>query len=81
MSLFGIYPMDIYRVFQQKKYVQGWSLKHYLSWYLKIHQALAGVVQWIECLPTNREVTGSIPSQGTCLGSGPGPRLGDVRGN
>ena len=34
--------------------------------------ALAGVAQWIECQPVNQRVTGSIPSQGTCLGCGPG---------
>ena len=37
---------------------------------------LAGVAQWIECWPTKQTVTGSIPSQGTCLGCGPGPQLG-----
>ena len=46
-----------------------------------IHQikkflALAGVTQWTECHPANRKVAGSIPSQGTCLGCGPGPLLG-----
>ena len=35
--------------------------------------ALAGVAQWIECRPTNHRVAGSIPSQGTRLGCGPGP--------
>ena len=35
--------------------------------------ALAGVAQWIERWPANQEVVGSIPSQGTCLGCGPGP--------
>ena len=38
--------------------------------------ALAGVAQWIECWPENQRVTGSIPSQGTCLGCGPGPQWG-----
>ena len=38
--------------------------------------ALAGVAQWIECQPANQRVTGSIPSQGTRLGCGPGPQLG-----
>ena len=33
--------------------------------------ALAGVAQWIECWPANQKVTGSIPSQGTCLGYRP----------
>ena len=36
-------------------------------------QALAGVDQWIECQPANQRVAGSIPSQGTGLGCGPGP--------
>ena len=38
--------------------------------------ALAGVAQWIEHQPVNQRVTGSIPSQGTCLGCGPGLRYG-----
>ena len=36
--------------------------------------ALAGVAQWIECRPANQRVAGSIPSQDTCLGCGPGPQ-------
>ena len=36
--------------------------------------ALAGVAQWIERWPVNQKVVGSIPSQGTCLGCGPGPQ-------
>ena len=31
-----------------------------------------GVAQWIEHWPANQRVAGSIPSQGTCLGGGPG---------
>ena len=38
--------------------------------------ALAGVAQWNECRPVNQRVAGLIPSQGTCLGCGPGPQLG-----
>ena len=38
--------------------------------------ALAGVAQWIEREPTNQRVAGLIPSQGTCLGCGPGPQCG-----
>ena len=30
--------------------------------------------QWIECWLVNRKVAGWIPSQGTCLGCGPGPQ-------
>ena len=37
-------------------------------------RALAGVAQWIEHGPAKQRVAGSIPSQGTCLGGGPGPR-------
>ena len=37
---------------------------------------LAGVAQWIERQPANQRVTGSIPSQGTCLGCRPGPWWG-----
>ena len=36
---------------------------------------MAGVAQWVERWPVNRKVTGSIPSQGTCLGYRPGPQL------
>ena len=41
--------------------------------------ALAGVAQWIEYWPINQRVErvdGSIPSQGTCLGCGPGLQWG-----
>ena len=39
--------------------------------------SLAGVAQWIECQLVNQGLTGSIPSQGTCLGcGGPGPQCG-----
>ena len=40
----------------------------------KIKVALADVAQWIECQPANQRVSGSIPTQGTCLGCGPGPQ-------
>ena len=36
--------------------------------------ALAGVAQWIERRPVNQRVASTIPSQGTCLGCGPGPQ-------
>ena len=35
--------------------------------------ALAGLAQWVECQTANQKIAGSIPSQGTCLGCGPGP--------
>ena len=41
-----------------------------------MNQALAGVAQWIEHPPANQKRAGSILSQGTCLGFGPGPQLG-----
>ena len=41
------------------------------------YSALAGVAQWIEYWPASRKVTGSIPSQGTCLDCWPG-QLVDV---
>ena len=39
-------------------------------------RALDVVVQWVEREPMNQSVAGSIPSQGPCLGCGPGPQLG-----
>ena len=36
--------------------------------------ALAGAAQWVEHQPANQRVTGSISSQGTCPGCGPGPQ-------
>ena len=36
--------------------------------------ALAGVAQWVECWPANQTVTGSIPSEGICLGCRPSPQ-------
>ena len=41
--------------------------------------ALASVTQWIEHGPVNQRVTGSIPSQGTCLSCAPGPQWGGVQ--
>ena len=43
---------------------------------LKLGKALVGVAQWIVCPTVNPEVAGLIPSQGTCLGCGPGPQFG-----
>ena len=37
---------------------------------------MAGVTQWIERWPVNQRATGSIPSEGTCLGGGLGPQWG-----
>ena len=48
------------------------DMEKLLKWYI----ALASVAQWIEYWPANQRVTGSIPSQGTRLGCGPGPQQG-----
>ena len=41
------------------------------------------MARWIECQTVKQRVTGSIPSQGTCLGCRPGPpgEGGHARGN
>ena len=57
----------------------SWKLSTYesTSKFFKLfnnNSALAGVAQWTECWPVNQRVTGSIPSQGTCLDFRPGPR-------
>ena len=49
------------------------------SLFKKKNLVLAGVAQWIERQPANQKVTGSIPSQGTCLGFGPGPQYGEIQ--
>ena len=46
--------------------------------YEDIPAALAGVIHWIEHRPMDQRVAGSIPSQGTCLGCGPGIPVGGV---
>ena len=45
--------------------------------------ALACVAQWFELWPATQRVTGLIPSQGHCLGYGPGqvPHRGRLTGN
>ena len=61
----------------QELWIRDFIGRQYLSWGLKWRKncqaALASVAQWTECWPANREVAGSIPSQGTCLGCRPGP--------
>ena len=47
-----------------------WSINQHLV--EKCNTALAGVAQQIEHQPVNQKVTGSIPSQSTCLGCGLG---------
>ena len=55
------------------------SVLNHLSKVRVFFLALSGVAQWTELRPVNQRVTGSIPSQGTCLGCGPGPPVGYVR--
>ena len=40
--------------------------------------ALAGLAQWIDYWPTNQRFISLIPSLGTCLGWGPGPKWGGM---
>ena len=42
------------------------------------HIALASVAQWTEHWAVKERVTGSIPSQDTCLGFRSGPPVGGV---
>ena len=52
-----------------------WGEKDCCAAYMELEMPIAkaqGVAQWIECWPVHQRVTGSIPSQGTCLGCGPG---------
>ena len=42
----------------------------------KMELALAGVAQWSDCWSAKQRVASLIPSQGTCLGCGPGAQLG-----
>ena len=39
------------------------------------NNTLTSVAHWVGCCPTKQKGTSSIPSQGTCLGSRPGPNL------
>ena len=54
-----------------KHFILPFSYKLYVR---SVSSALAGVPQWIEGWPVNRRVVSLIPSQGTCLGCGPGPQ-------
>ena len=40
---------------------------------------MASVTQWIEGRLENQSVTGSIPTQDTCLGCGTSPQLGVLK--
>ncbi|KAF6074951.1 hypothetical protein HJG60_009361 [Phyllostomus discolor] len=74
--MFTVALFTIPRTWKQPKcpLIDEWMKK---MWYT----ALDGVGQWIECRPASQGITGSIPSQGICLGCGPGPSRGRVRGN
>ena len=55
---------------------------HYSQFKNFLFFTLADVAQWIEHRPVNQRVASLIPSQGTCLGCGPGQvHRGHVRGN
>ena len=57
-----------YAPFQQNTYVLM------TKQVLKLYAALPGVAKWTECQPGNQRAASLIPSQGTCLGCGPGPQ-------
>ena len=46
----------------------------YYLFYKISNAALADVAQWVERQTAKQRVTGSIPSQPTCLGCRPGPQ-------
>ena len=50
-----------------------WSCNQILI-FKNARAALAGVAQWIEYWTVKQRVTGSVPSQGTCLGCWPRPQ-------
>ena len=62
----------IYNIRKQKTTNQNSKKKKRIK--KKKMRAPAGMAQWIECWPVNQRLTGSIPSQGTYLGCGPGPQ-------
>ena len=45
----------------------------------KVEQALTHVVQFVAHRPAKQKVTGSNPSQGTCLGCGFSPWMGHIQ--
>ena len=78
-----LYEYDFHLLFQNKEVINKTHQKiNGVSCTIEnIFWALAGVTPWIERRPVNQRVTGSIPSQGTCLGCWPGPSRGRARGN
>ena len=67
--------------FAHPQYVVTRSSKINISYQYVGKGVLAGVAQWIEYRLVNQRVTGSIASQGMCLGCGPVPSWGRVTGN
>ena len=49
------------------------------TYFEKERRPLARVAQWIERRTSKQEVMGSIPSQGTWLGCGPGSPVGGMQ--
>ena len=48
---------------------------HVNCFLIEFNHIFAGLAQWVERWPVNQKVTGSTPSQGTCLDYGPSPQL------
>ena len=46
--------------------------KNTKQWQIISLNAMSGIARWIKHRPENQRVAGSIPSQGRCLGCGPG---------
>ena len=55
---------------------QLWAVGQSQHYNKRLCISLASVAQWIESQPVKQRVACSIPSQGTCLGCGPGPQWG-----
>ena len=66
----------LYRGHQIDMKSLGWALSQWTGVLKKRNWALGGAAQWTERRPVNQRVPGSIPSQGTGLGFGPGPQSG-----
>ena len=69
MGLARCFKMDYVRaIFSEREHQQNFLIEK--------NTDPAGVAQWAEHQPVNQRVTAWIPSQGTCLGLGPGPQQG-----
>ena len=56
----------------------SWSERSFIQ---KGEDALTGVAQWVGHHPEKPKVVASVPSQGTCLGCGPGLRFSPLSRN